>query len=147
MRLEDLHPTPGSMKEPYRKGQGTGSGNGKTSGRGNKGEKARTGTGKPYPGFEGGQMPIYRQIPKRGFTNVNHVEYAVVNVCDLNRFKDGSVITPELLIEEGLVKKHYDHIKILGNGSLERKLTVKANKFSSSAMEIITKAGGTYEVI
>ncbi len=147
MRLEDLHSTPGSKKEAYRKGQGIGSGNGKTSGRGNKGEKARSGTGKPYPGFEGGQMPIYRQIPKRGFTNVNHFEYAIVNVSSLNQFKDGTVVTPELLIEKGLVKKHEDHIKILGKGTLDKKLTIKAHKFSSGAIELITKAGGSYEVI
>ncbi len=146
MKLNDLHPTEGSKKKNYRLGRGIGSGTGKTSGKGNKGQNARSGGGTRL-GFEGGQMPIYRQLPKRGFHNVNHIEYAVVNLSDLNRFKDGDVVTPELLIELGLVKKYSNHIKILGNGKLERKLTVKANKFSGSAKEAIEKIGGSVEVI
>ncbi|MCD8195522.1 MAG: 50S ribosomal protein L15 [Coprobacillus sp.] len=146
MKLNDLHSTPGSRKEDSRLGRGIGSGTGKTAGKGTKGQNARSGGGTRL-GFEGGQMPIYRQLPKRGFHNVNHIEYAVVNLSDLNRFKDGETVTPELLIELGIVKKYSNHIKILGNGTLEKKLTVKANKFSSSAKEAIEKNGGTVEVI
>ncbi len=146
MKLNDLHSTPGSRKEDSRLGRGIGSGTGKTAGKGNKGQNARSGGGTRL-GFEGGQMPLYRQLPKRGFHNVNHIEYAVVNLSDLNRFKDGETVTPELLIELGIVKKYSNHIKILGSGTLEKKLTVKANKFSSSAKEAIEKIGGTVEVI
>ncbi len=146
MKLETLTPTPGSRKEGARLGRGIGSGTGKTSGKGNKGQNARSGGGTRL-GFEGGQMPIYRQLPKRGFHNVNHIEYAVVNVSALNRFKDGETITPTLLIECGLVKNARDGVKILGSGTLEKKLKVQAHKFSKSAEEIITKAGGSVEVI
>ncbi|MCD8209617.1 MAG: 50S ribosomal protein L15 [Coprobacillus sp.] len=146
MKLDTLTPTPGSRKKSYRVGRGIGSGNGKTSGAGHKGQNARSGGGTRL-GFEGGQMPIYRQIPKRGFKNVNHIEYAIVNVSDLNRFKDGETVTPALLCECGLVKKEYDGVKILGNGTLEKKLKVQANKFSKSAQSIITNAGGSIEVI
>ena len=146
MKLHDLQSTPGSREKRYRKGRGLGSGNGKNAGSGNKGQKSRSGGGVAL-GFEGGQMPLWRRLPKRGFKNVNHVEYAVVNVGDLNRFEDGTVVTPALLKENGLLVKEYDGLKVLGKGELSKKLTVQANKFSKTAEEIITKAGGKVEVL
>ena len=127
-------------------GRGTGSGTGKTAGKGHKGQNARSGGG-VRPGFEGGQTPLFKRLPKRGFTNVNRKEYAIVNVEDLNVFKEGTVVTVEKLQKEGLVKKVYDGLKVLGNGKLEVSLTVKANKFSKSALQAINDAGGKAEVI
>ncbi len=129
-----------------RVGRGRGSGLGKTSGRGQKGQNARSGGG-VRPGFEGGQTPLARRLPKRGFTNINRKEYAVVNVEDLNRFEDGTVVTPALLKEVGLVRKELNGVKILGNGELTKKLNVTAAKFSKSAVEAIEKAGGKAEVL
>lgn len=129
-----------------RVGRGPGSGLGKTSGRGQKGQNARSGGG-VRPGFEGGQTPLARRLPKRGFTNINRKEYAVVNVDDLNRFEDGTVVTPALLKEVGLVRKELNGVKILGNGELTKKLNVTAAKFSKSAVEAIEKAGGKAEVL
>lgn len=146
MKLHTLQPAEGSRKERNRVGRGQGSGNGKTSGRGQKGQKARSGGGVRL-GFEGGQNPLFRRLPKRGFTNVNRKEYAIVNVETLNRFEDGTTVTPALLVEAGIVKKELAGIKILGEGQLERKLTVQAAKFSKSAEEAITAAGGSIEVI
>ena len=146
MKLHELSPAPGATAQPKRKGRGAGSGNGKTAGKGHKGQGARSGGGVAL-GFDGGQTPIYRRIPKRGFTNVNRVEYAIVNVEQLNRFENGVEVSPELLIEAGLVKKEYNGIKILGVGTLEKKLTVKAHKFSKSAVTLIEQAGGKVEVI
>lgn len=144
--LNELKPNPGARHSKKRVGRGQASGQGKTAGRGSKGQNSRSGGG-VRPGFEGGQLPLFMRIPKRGFNNINRKEYAIVNVSDLNQFEEGTVVTPELLIEKKLVKKVYSGIKILGQGSLEKKLTVKANKFSSSAVESIEKAGGTVEVI
>lgn len=146
MQLHELKPAVGSRKDRKRKGRGVASGNGKTAGRGHKGQNARSGGG-VRPGFEGGQMPIFRRLPKRGFTNPNRTEYAVVNLETLNRFEDGTEVTSALLVESGVVKNERDGIKILGNGSLERKLTVKATKFSTSAKEAIEAAGGSVEVV
>lgn len=146
MKLHELKHADGAITKGYRKGRGVGSGNGKNAGTGNKGQKSRSG-GLKAPGFEGGQTPLYRRLPKFGFTNGGRKEYAIVNISSLNRFKDGSVITPELLIEEGLVKKELDGIKVLGNGELSKKLTVKANKFSKKAEEAILAAGGKVEVL
>ncbi|PRO64590.1 50S ribosomal protein L15 [Alkalicoccus urumqiensis] len=146
MQLHELKPAAGSRKTRNRVGRGVGSGNGKTAGRGTKGQKARAGGG-VRPGFEGGQMPIFRRLPKRGFQNPNRVEYAVVNLETLNRFDEGTEVTPALLVESGVVKNEKDGIKILGNGSLDRKLTVKAAKFSASAKDAIEAAGGTAEVL
>ncbi|MBU9720205.1 MULTISPECIES: 50S ribosomal protein L15 [Bacillaceae] len=146
MKLHELQPAEGSRKERKRKGRGIATGNGKTAGRGHKGQNSRSGGG-VRPGFEGGQMPIFRRLPKRGFTNPTRVEYAVVNLDTLNRFEDGTEVTPELLVETGVVKNERDGIKILGNGTLERKLTVKAHKFSGTAKEAIEAAGGTTEVV
>ena len=147
MKLNELRYTDGSKSTVKRVGRGTSSGFGKTSGRGQKGQKSRSGGG-VRPGFEGGQNPLFRRIPKRGFNNYNfRVRYAVINVSDLNRFKDGSEITPELLKEMGLVKKQLDGIKVLGNGTLDKKLTVKASVFSKTAKEKIEKNGGKAEVI
>jgi len=129
-----------------RKGRGTGSGLGKTAGRGHKGYKARSGSG-TRPGFEGGQMPLVRRIPKRGFTNPFSKVYSLVNLKDLDRFEEGTVVTPELLKEEGLIKKLNDGVKILGDGELTKKLTVQAHKFSKSAKEKIEALGGKAEVI
>lgn len=146
MKLHDLKPNEGSRKKRNRVGRGPSSGNGKTSGRGQKGQMARS-TG-PYLGFEGGQTRLFQTLPKRGFTNVNRKEYAVVNLETLNnRFEDGAEVTPELLQELGIVKNAKSGIKVLGNGELSRKLTVKANKFSQSAKDAIEQAGGTAEVI
>jgi len=146
MKLHELQATEGSRSEKFRKGRGIGSGNGKTAGKGHKGQNARSGGG-VATGFEGGQMPLWRRLPKRGFNNVNRVEYAVVNVGDLNCFEDGKVVTPALLIEAGLVGKEYHGVKILGKGKLEKKLTVQAAKFSESAKSAIEAAGGSAEVI
>ncbi len=146
MKLHELKYTEGARRERKRIGRGHGSGNGKTAGKGNKGQNARSGGGVRL-GFEGGQTPLYRRLPKRGFTNFNRKEYAIVNVESLNIFENDTVVTPELLIETGLVKKELDGIKILGQGELEKKLTVKANKFSNSAVAIIEQAGGKAEVI
>ena len=146
MKLHELQPAAGSRKVRNRVGRGTSSGNGKTSGRGQKGQKARSGGGVRL-GFEGGQTPLFRRLPKRGFTNINAKEYALVNLDQLNVFEDGTEVTPELLIESGLVRKELDGIKILGEGELEKKLTVKANKCSKSALATIEQAGGKAEVI
>lgn len=146
MKLHELKPAAGSRKERNRVGRGIGSGNGKTSGKGHKGQNARSGGG-VRPGFEGGQNPLFRRLPKRGFTNVNRKEYAIVNVETLNRFEDGAEVTAALLLETGVVSNEKAGIKILGNGELTKKLTVKAHKFSASAKEAIEKAGGSIEVI
>ncbi|MFH0716550.1 50S ribosomal protein L15 [Staphylococcus delphini] len=146
MKLHELKPSEGSRKVRNRVGRGAGTGNGKTSGRGQKGQKARSGGG-VRPGFEGGQLPLFRRIPKRGFTNINRKEYAIVNLDQLNQFEDGTEVTPGLLIETGVVKNEKAGIKVLGNGSLEKKLTVKAHKFSASAKAAIEAKGGAQEVI
>lgn len=146
MKLHELKPAAGSRKERNRVGRGIGSGNGKTSGKGHKGQNARSGGG-VRPGFEGGQTPLFRRLPKRGFTNINRKEYAVVNIDTLNRFEEGTEVTPELLIESGIVKNEKAGIKILANGNVEKKLTVKAHKFSAAAKEAIEAAGGKIEVI
>ena len=146
MKLHELKAPAGSVKNPKRKGRGTGTGNGTTSGRGMNGQNSRSGGGTRL-GFEGGQMPLYRRIPKRGFKNHFAKDIAVVNVEALNKFEDGSVVTPELLLAEGLVKEQLDGIKVLGSGALAKKLTVKANAFSKSAIEKIEAAGGKAEVL
>ncbi|WP_221569172.1 50S ribosomal protein L15 [Alkalihalobacillus sp. TS-13] len=146
MKLHELKPSEGSRGSRNRVGRGIGSGNGKTSGRGHKGQNARSGGG-VRPGFEGGQNPLARRLPKRGFTNPTRVEYAVVNLDALNRFEEGTEVTPELLLETGVISKLKDGVKILGNGKLETKLTVKAHKFSGSAKEAIETAGGNAEVM
>lgn len=146
MKLHELQPAAGSRKERNRVGRGQGSGNGKTAGRGSKGQKARSGGGVRL-GFEGGQTPLFRRLPKRGFQNINRKEYAVVNLETLNRFEDGQEVTAAVLVEAGIVKNEKDGIKVLANGKLERKLTVKVNKFSQAAKEAIEAAGGTVEVI
>lgn len=146
MKLHELKPAEGSRKERNRVGRGIGSGNGKTAGKGHKGQNARSGGGVRL-GFEGGQTPLFRRLPKRGFTNINRKDYAIVNLDALNRFEDGTEITPVLLIETGVVSKEKAGVKILANGKLEKKLTVKAHKFSSAAKEAIEAAGGTTEVI
>ncbi|EAF0329313.1 50S ribosomal protein L15 [Listeria monocytogenes] len=146
MKLHELKPSEGSRKERNRVGRGTGSGNGKTSGRGHKGQKARSGGGVRL-GFEGGQLPLFRRIPKRGFTNINRKEFAIVNLDVLNRFEDGTEVTPELLVETGIIRNEKSGIKILSIGNIEKKLTVKANKFSAAAKEAIEAAGGKTEVI
>ncbi|KRN75325.1 hypothetical protein IV73_GL000488 [Weissella kandleri] len=144
MKLNELEITEGSRKVRNRVGRGESSGNGKTAGRGQKGQKARS---KVRLGFEGGQMPLFRRIPKRGFTNINRKEFAVVNLSQLNSFENGTEVTPALLVESGIVKKEMSGIKILANGQLEKSLTVKANKFSASAVSAIEAAGGKTEVI
>lgn len=147
MKLHELSKVEGSTHRRKVVGRGPGSGHGKTSGRGEKGQKARSGGG-VHIWFEGGQTPLYKRLPRRGFSNARFAtKYAVVNVADLNRFKDGEVVTPELLIESGLVKKELNGIKILGTGTLEKKLTVKANRFTNSAIAKIEELGGTTEVI
>lgn len=146
MRLNDLSPAAGSVKEAKRKGRGIGTGNGKTGGRGHKGQNARSGGG-VRPGFEGGQMPLHLRLPKRGFTNIYATRYAVVNVSDLNRFEDGAVVGVDEMIESGLVTKLFDGVKVLGNGELDKKLTVKATAFSESAKEKIQAKGGNVEVM
>ena len=145
MKLHDLKPAVGATTAPKRLGRGTGSGLGKTSGKGHKGAKARSGGGK-RPGFEGGQMPLTMRLPKRGFTNKWRVEYATVNVDRLNIFEDGAVVSPVELVESGILKNVQDGVKILGNGEITRKLTVKATKFTQTAKEKIEAAGGKVEV-
>ncbi|TSB44858.1 50S ribosomal protein L15 [Alkalicoccobacillus porphyridii] len=146
MKLHELKPAEGSRKVRNRVGRGIGSGNGKTSGKGHKGQNARSGGG-VRPGFEGGQNPLYRRLPKRGFTNRTRKEYTVINLDTLNRFDTGTEVTPELLIESKAIKNVKTGVKVLGNGTLEKKLTVKANKFSASAVEAIEAAGGKTEVV
>lgn len=146
MKLFELSPAEGSRKEAYRKGRGAASGNGKTAGKGHKGQKARSGGG-VRPGFEGGQMPLARRVPKRGFNNIFATEYAIVNVSDLAVFEAGAVVDAQALIEKGLLKKVCDGVKVLGNGELNVALTVKAAAFSKSAKEKIEQAGGKTEVI
>ena len=146
MKLHELSPAPGSTKNRNRVGRGIGSGNGKTAGRGMKGQLSRSGGGK-YKGFEGGQMPIYRRLPKRGFKNIFRKTYAEVNVATLNRFDDGTTVDPVVLVEEGILKNVCDGIRILGNGELTKKLTVRANGFTKTAEEKITAAGGKVGVI
>ena len=145
MKLHDLKPAVGATTAPKRLGRGTGSGLGKTSGKVHKGAKARSGGGK-RPGFEGGQMPLTMRLPKRGFTNKWRVEYATVNVERLNIFEDGAVVTPVELVESGILKNVQDGVKILGNGEITKKLTVKATKFTQTAKEKIEAAGGKVEV-
>lgn len=146
MKLHELQPAEGSRQVRNRVGRGTSSGNGKTSGRGQKGQKARSGGGVRL-GFEGGQTPLFRRLPKRGFTNVNRKEYAVINLDVLNRFEDGAEVTPVALVEAGIVKNEKAGIKVLANGELTKKLTVKAAKFSKAAQDAIEAAGGSIEVI
>lgn len=147
MKLHTIYATEGATKTRKRVGRGTGSGTGKTAGKGHKGQNARSGGG-VRPGFEGGQLPLFRRLPKRGFSNAKfETEYAVINLSDLNKFENDAVITPELLKEMGLVKNQLSGIKVLGNGTLEKKVIVKAHKFSSVAKEEIEKLGGKAEVI
>ena len=146
MRIEDIRPAEGSTKNKKRVGRGVGSGHGKTACKGHKGQKARSG-GTKGAGFEGGQMPLQRRIPKRGFTNIFKKEYAIINLDTLEALKDDSVITPELLIEKGVIKKMKDGLKVLANGSIQRPVTIKANAFSASAAAKIEAAGGKTEVI
>ena len=146
MKLNELKPAEGSAKAAWRKGRGAGSGNGKTAGKGHKGQNARSGGG-VRPGFEGGQLPLYRKLPKRGFKNRFAVNYAVVNVAALNRFEDGTVVDAEVLKAAKLVRKELDGVKILGNGELTKKLTVKATVFSATAKEKIEAAGGKIEEV
>lgn len=146
MKLHELKPAEGSRQRRIRVGRGYSAKRGQRAGRGEHGQKSRSGGG-VRPGFEGGQNPIYKRLPKRGFTNPTRKTYAIVNVETLNRFEEGTEVTPELLIEKGVVKKVNDGIKILGDGSLEKKLTIKANKFSASAVKAIEAAGGKTEVI
>ena len=146
IELSNLSPAEGSVKsDNFRRGRGHGSGNGKTAGKGHKGQKARSGA--PRPGFEGGQMPLYRSIPKRGFNCPSHKEIVGINLSALDRFEDGAVVDVDALVESGVVRNPKDGVKILGNGDITKKLTVKANAFSASAKEKIEAAGGTAEVI
>ena len=147
MKLHELSPALGSAEKAWRKGRGPGSGNGKTAGKGHKGQNARSGGG-VRPGFEGGQIPLYRRLPKRGFTNDMFKKvYAIVNVSALDKFEDGAVVNAEALVAAGLVKKVCDGVKVLGNGEITKKLTVQATIFSASAKEKIEAAGGKVEVI
>ena len=147
MKLHELKPSEGAFKTSKRVGRGVASGSGKTSGKGHKGQNARSGGG-VRPGFEGGQLPLFRRLPKRGFSNAMFkVRYATLNLSDLEKFDDGAVITPELLKEMGILKKQLSGVKVLGNGDLTKKLTVKAHKFSDSAKEKIESKGGKAEVI
>ena len=146
MDLSNLKPAAGSThNDNFRRGRGHGSGNGKTAGKGHKGQKARSGA--PRPGFEGGQMPLYRRIPKRGFKNRNRLEIVAINISALEKFDNGADVTVDTLIESGIIKNPKDGVKILGNGELTKKLNVKANAFSASAKEKIEALGGTCEVI
>lgn len=144
MKLNELKPAAGSRFKKLRKGRGLSSGHGFTSGRGTKGQKAH---GKTRLGFEGGQMPLYRQMPKRGFSNINRKEYAIINLAALNQFDDGTEVTPAVLVDKGIVKNLKSGVKVLGSGKLTKKLTVKANKFSASAVSAIEAAGGKTEVM
>ena len=146
MKLHELSPAEGSAKAAWRKGRGPGSGNGKTAGKGHKGQNARSGGG-VRPGFEGGQLPLYRKLPKRGFKNRFAVNYAIVNVAALNKFEDGSVVDLEALLAAKLVRKELDGVKVLGEGELTKKLTVKATVFSATAKEKIEAAGGKIEEV
>ena len=146
MKLHELSYTEGARHKRNRVGRGTSSGNGKTAGRGQKGAGARSGGGKG-PGFEGGQSPLFRRIPKRGFNNINRINHAIVNLDTLNVFEDGAVVTVETLLEMRIVRKQLDGVKVLGQGNLEKKLTVQAHAFSKSAIEAIEKLGGKAEVI
>ena len=146
MKMHELGPAYGATTKRKIVGRGIGSGTGKTAGKGHKGQKARTG-GKIRRGFEGGQTPLFRRLPKRGFTNINRKEFAIVNLDTLNRFEDGTEVTPALLVESGIIKNEKSGIKVLGNGAVERKLTVKASKFSEAAEKAIVAAGGSIEVI
>ena len=147
MKLHELKPAAGSAEKAWRKGRGPGSGNGKTGGRGHKGQNARSGGG-VRPGFEGGQIPMYRRLPKRGFTNDMFKKvYAIINVDALDRFEDGAEVTVETLVAEGIIKDTLSGVKVLGNGEITKKLTVKANVFSASAKAKIEAAGGKAEVI
>ena len=146
MKLQNLSPAPGSAAPVYRKGRGPGSGNGKTAGKGHKGQNARAGGG-VRPGFEGGQLPLYRKLPKRGFHNKFATKYAIVNVSELNVFEDGAVVDLEALMAKKIVRRENDGLKILGNGELTKKLTVKASVFSASAKEKIEAAGGKIEEV
>ena len=146
MRLHELSYTEGARKSRKRIGRGHGTGQGKTAGRGHKGQNARSGGG-VRPGFEGGQLPIFKRLPKRGFTNINHKEYAIVNLDTLNRFEDGAEVNAETLLAAGIIKKLYSGVKVLGNGKLERKLTVKVAKASAEAVKQIEALGGQVEVI
>ena len=146
MKLFELKPSAGTTKDAKRKGRGHGSGNGKTAGRGHKGQKARSGGGVRI-GFEGGQMPIYRRLPKRGFNNIFALKYAEINVSDLNKFEDGAVVDAQALIEAGVISKALDGVKVLGNGELTKKVTVKAAKFTATATSKIEAAGGKAEVM
>ncbi|MFL0249180.1 50S ribosomal protein L15 [Clostridium neuense] len=146
MKLHELKPADGARKSPKRIGRGTGSGLGRNAGKGEKGQKARSGGG-VRPGFEGGQMPLYRRLPKRGFTNIFAKEITSINVERLNIFEDNTEVTIELLLEKGVISKVNDGVKILGNGELKKKLTVKVNKFSKAAAEKIEAAGGRAEVV
>ena len=145
MELSNLRPAEGSKHSSFRKGRGHGSGNGKTAGKGHKGQKARSGA--PRPGFEGGQMPLYRRIPKRGFTNRNTKDIVAINISALEVFDDGTTVDVETLMERGIIRNPGDGVKILGNGDFTKKLTVKANAFSASAKEKIEALGGTAEVM
>lgn len=146
MKLHELSPAAGSTTPAWRKGRGAGSGNGKTAGKGHKGQNARSGGG-VRPGFEGGQIPLYRKLPKRGFYNQFSTKYAIVNVGKLNAFEDGATVNLEALIEKGIIRKAYDGLKVLGNGEITKKLTVEATVFSATAKEKIEAAGGKTEVI
>ncbi len=146
MKLHELKSAEGSRKRRKRVGRGPSSGTGKTSGRGQKGQKARNTPG-PYSWFEGGQTPLFQRLPKRGFTNRNRKEYSIINLDNLNQFDAGTEVTPELLLETGVLRKMKTGVKVLGNGSVDRKLTVKAHKFSQAAQEAIEAAGGSVEVI
>ena len=146
MKLNELSPAQGSAKAAWRKGRGPGSGNGKTAGKGHKGQNARSGGG-VRPGFEGGQLPLYRKLPKRGFKNRFAVNYAIINVSALNRFEDGAVVDMDALLAAKLVRKELDGLKVLGNGELTKKLTVKATVFSATAKEKIEAAGGKTEEV
>ena len=146
MKLHELSPAPGSTKDCYRKGRGPGSGNGKTAGKGHKGQNARSGGG-VRPGFEGGQLPLYRKLPKRGFNNKFAVNYAIVNVSALNVFEDGAVVDLATLVEKRIVRKPLDGLKVLGKGELTKKITVKATVFSATAKEKIEAAGGKTEEV
>ena len=146
MKLNELSPAAGSAKAAWRKGRGPGSGNGKTAGKGHKGQNARSGGG-VRPGFEGGQLPLYRKLPKRGFTNIFATKYAIVNVEKLNAFEDGAVVDINALLEKKIIRKELDGLKVLGGGEITKKITVKAAIFSASAKEKIEAAGGKAEVV